>query len=344
MYPLFSMCLITYNQEAVIANAIKNALSQTYPNVEIIISDDHSTDCTYQIIQDIVSSYKGPHQIILNRNKENIGISGNRNIAWNMAKGQWIISQDCDDESLPQRIEIVYKAIQSHPNISYIGTAEYEIDETGHVFANNPFNFSKVLQLSGCNACYRRDLWDIFGPISNSGLDDVMLQFRSLLLGDLLLIDTPTVKKRENSDFSTYLMKEINYMKWCEQSYIQMFDDLEKYKNHLLVEQYTYLKKQLNRKIDYYKSSDFNILLEKKEQIIEVYTNHHLFPKIQKIRNITSSPIKRTKLFLNSFKNFRKLKHQLWKLKKEKRFTNSMEIITLKDICVENKLWATIHL
>jgi glycosyltransferase involved in cell wall biosynthesis len=53
-YPLVSLCIFTYNQEKYIREAVEGALSQDYPNLEIIISDDNSTDSTYDRTIDYV--------------------------------------------------------------------------------------------------------------------------------------------------------------------------------------------------------------------------------------------------------------------------------------------------
>ena len=72
--PLFSFCILIYNQEKLIEEAITAALAQNYSPLEIIISDDHSTDNSWAIAQKVVENYSGPHKIILNRNEKNIGL------------------------------------------------------------------------------------------------------------------------------------------------------------------------------------------------------------------------------------------------------------------------------
>ena len=54
--PLVSFCILTYNQEKFIEDAIKGALSQEYDNLEIIISDDGSTDRTYDIAKNLTNT------------------------------------------------------------------------------------------------------------------------------------------------------------------------------------------------------------------------------------------------------------------------------------------------
>jgi len=74
--PLVTFALFAYNQGKYIRQAVEGALAQTYENLEIIISDDASPDKTFEIMQELVRDYSGPHKIILNRNERNLGIVG----------------------------------------------------------------------------------------------------------------------------------------------------------------------------------------------------------------------------------------------------------------------------
>lgn len=65
--------LMTYNQEAFVADAVRSALAQTYEPIEIWISDDCSTDSTFEIICREVEQYAGKHKVRLNRNKRRLG-------------------------------------------------------------------------------------------------------------------------------------------------------------------------------------------------------------------------------------------------------------------------------
>ena len=74
--PLVSFVLLTYNQELYVKQAVEGALKQDYPTLEIIISDDCSSDSTFEIIQSVVSTYSGKHKVTILRNSSNgIGIT-----------------------------------------------------------------------------------------------------------------------------------------------------------------------------------------------------------------------------------------------------------------------------
>ena len=73
--PLVSMLVIAYNQAQQIGDAVRSALAQTYEPLEIIVSDDASSDATYAAIEAALAGYAGPHRVIARRNTVNQGIS-----------------------------------------------------------------------------------------------------------------------------------------------------------------------------------------------------------------------------------------------------------------------------
>src|SRR5690554_7860762 len=72
--PLVTFALFAYNQEEYIREAVEGAFSQTYEPLEIILSDDCSTDRTFEIMQAMAAEYTGPHEIRVRRNEGNVGV------------------------------------------------------------------------------------------------------------------------------------------------------------------------------------------------------------------------------------------------------------------------------
>jgi glycosyltransferase involved in cell wall biosynthesis len=66
---LISILITAYNCENFIENAIKSAISQTYKNIEILISDDCSTDSTLKIIKKYAILDKRIHFFTSNKNR-----------------------------------------------------------------------------------------------------------------------------------------------------------------------------------------------------------------------------------------------------------------------------------
>src|SRR4051794_34557301 len=101
--PAVTFFVMTYNQSRFVREAVQGALAQTYQPLEILFSDDCSTDGTFEIIQETVKNYSGPHTIVLNRNERNLGVSEHLNKIVALANGELIIAADGDDVSNPHR-------------------------------------------------------------------------------------------------------------------------------------------------------------------------------------------------------------------------------------------------
>jgi len=96
--PLVSILIPAYNCQPWVARAIDSALAQTWPNLEIIVVDDGSTDGTTEALQ----AYAG--RVRLER-QPNGGqnVSRNRLTAW--SRGEWLVYLDADDELAPDAVE-----------------------------------------------------------------------------------------------------------------------------------------------------------------------------------------------------------------------------------------------
>ena len=112
-----SVVMAVYNGEDYLEEAINSILMQTYQDFEFIIVNNGSTDGTAQIINKI----NDPRVKVVQMDN-NQGISAARNLGIDQAKGDWIVLQDDDDISLPQRIEAQVKYLQEHPEVIQVCT------------------------------------------------------------------------------------------------------------------------------------------------------------------------------------------------------------------------------
>lgn len=103
-YPLVTFAIFSYNQEKYIETAIQSALSQDYPNLEIIVSDDSSEDGTFRKASDIISKYDGNHTVRLNKTVTNICTLSHFFEVVDLAKGKILIVAAGDDISKPERV------------------------------------------------------------------------------------------------------------------------------------------------------------------------------------------------------------------------------------------------
>ncbi len=117
MKPLISVIIPAHNSSKTIEYAIISILSQTYPNLEIIVIDDNSTDNTREVVERLMRDssnlkyyslpYDDPDRINKRGRNINAGYMA-RNYGFEKINGEWITFQDADDVSLLNRIEVQY--------------------------------------------------------------------------------------------------------------------------------------------------------------------------------------------------------------------------------------------
>lgn len=111
--PLVSFCVMCFNQERYIGEALEGAFAQTYRPLEVVISDDASTDRSWEIIVEAVAKYRrrpDAAEVVLNRNEANQGDLGNWIALCSLTKGRLLVKADGDDVSFPERTERIVAA------------------------------------------------------------------------------------------------------------------------------------------------------------------------------------------------------------------------------------------
>lgn len=103
--PLVTFAVFAYNQEKYIREAVEGAFSQTYSPLEIILSDDCSSDRTFEIMEEMAARYDGPHRLVLRRNEINLGTAAHFSIAAARSRGDLLVAAAGDDISRVQRVE-----------------------------------------------------------------------------------------------------------------------------------------------------------------------------------------------------------------------------------------------
>ncbi|MFZ7095387.1 glycosyltransferase [Luteimonas dalianensis] len=210
--PLVTFALLAYNQENYVTEAVNGALSQRYPKLQIILSDDASADRTFELMQEAMSRYDGPHEVILRQNKKNEGIGAHVNCIMQIAKGEIIIAAAGDDVSLPDRTSRTVDAFISsdEPVYSVWSRAAY-IDDQGSVlqreFPGNTDGYTEKsmvrnrLPVIGATHAWRNEVFEFFGPLmSDVMFEDNAISFRSYLLGAVKFLDETLVRYRTHMD------------------------------------------------------------------------------------------------------------------------------------------------
>ena len=98
-----SIAMCTYNAERFVLEQLESFLRQTVLPSELVIQDDHSTDRTLEVVE--AFSAKAPFPVLVERNPERLGPTGNFERSMGRCRGDIISLSDADDVWYPQRIE-----------------------------------------------------------------------------------------------------------------------------------------------------------------------------------------------------------------------------------------------
>lgn len=132
MEPLVSIVAICYNQKDYVAATLDSIKEQTYTNLQLIISDDGSTDGTKEIVQKWIDD-NFPSAVFLNHSI-NKGITKNYNTTIPYIKGDFIKLIGCDDVLLPDTIGVLMTKFSELPNdYGIIYTDMHRINESGNL-------------------------------------------------------------------------------------------------------------------------------------------------------------------------------------------------------------------
>ena len=260
--PLITFTLGTYNQEKFIVDALKGAVTQDYENLEIIVSDDCSQDRTFDLIQNFVSNYKGPHRIIVNRNEVNLGLVGHLNKILSLAHGEYIVLSAGDDISFAERSRISYETIIK-AGVSSVSFSYIKIDGEGNVIDSQPDTSNQEIQKydiedylhdcyksGGCARVISRKIIDEFGLLNDDCLtEDTTFNLRAFLLGGIAKCGMPLVYYRIHGK---NVSKGANYYEYVKPQliYNQYLKDTNTALQKGLISEDTYNK--VKKKIDDY--------------------------------------------------------------------------------------------
>ena len=163
--PLVSIVMPAFNAEKTIVRAIDSVLKQTYPNIELLIINDGSTDNT----SEIVSKYRDSRVALINQG--NKGLSGARNTGLENIKGEYVTFLDSDDWCEADFVEKLISSMTvnkaqlsvcgmiAHKNAGVSYSASFE--STHNSFFDNAEFLSKLesgIMNSVCNKLYQTSI------------------------------------------------------------------------------------------------------------------------------------------------------------------------------------------
>ena len=232
-----SVVLLTYNQEAFVAEALQSLLDQDIDDLEIVVSDDASKDKTWDAVSELAQAYAGPKKIILNRNPHNMGIGANYAKAFALSSGDVIFSAAGDDVSLSSRCSDTLAAwVQAGMTPDLVATDALDMKVSGEVvgvktmddvqdwgleawFVRRPYHF-------GASHMMTRRMLAINALRHDLHAEDQCLMFRALLMGSALRVAKPLVKHRQNGVSykpkpTTYALKKAKFIRDAQAALVE---------------------------------------------------------------------------------------------------------------------------
>lgn len=196
--PLITFVLCAYNQEQFIREAVKGAFAQTYSPLEIILSDDGSSDRTFEIMSRMATEYNGPHTVVLNQNQPNLGLVPHANkVIMEISQGDILVMAAGDDISFPDRVEKSWRILEDNPDANCVSFQYQIINRDGipnsirtprkgqlEKYSLSDYISQKGVISNGATRAFRKSVFDYFGPLSdNAATEDSTTLLRCLMLG-----------------------------------------------------------------------------------------------------------------------------------------------------------------
>ena len=168
--PFVSICIPTYNRAGIVGDAIRSALSQTYPALEVLVVDNASSDNTAEV----VALFKDTRLRFV-RNEENLGLFGNFNRCIELARGEIIHILNSDDIIQQGFTQACVDLLMAHPEVAMtftparMGTGEIYGEREDRIY-HPPEGFRAILRNWGLVCCpsvmVRKEIYTMIGPFS----------------------------------------------------------------------------------------------------------------------------------------------------------------------------------
>ena len=236
-----SFLLVTYKHEAFIAEAIRSAMAQDYPQLELVVCDDGSPDRTREILEKELENCPPHIEVVWASQKENRGFHENFNCGLKSCTGDVIVVMSGDDVSVPHRVSTICREFAADPDCMLVCSDWIRIDESGkdlgirgrkrkcqtfaysitsdHIYAKAP--------ICGAVAAYRASLCSLFPPMEKGAhAEDNCFWVRALLAGNIHYLSEPLVFWRTHGqnqrnrirtqDFTLVRDKHLEFL-WSQQ-------------------------------------------------------------------------------------------------------------------------------
>ncbi len=226
-FPLVSIIIYNYNYGRFLQECIESAVSQTYPNIEILFSDNASTDDSWEIALQFSRQY--PDKIFVARNHKNFGATANLKNCMSNVRGKYFMILCSDDKLDNDCIEQAVTRLETHPDACMTLMHRHIMDGAGLVTNEAPFyeqsckifppRQAAVYMMASINPTlsqivYRTDYHSATKSFegasghANRFLGNRVLDFTLACLYPIIYLHTPLVYHRVHPSSDTNLAKD----------------------------------------------------------------------------------------------------------------------------------------
>ena len=230
--PLVSICIPNYNNAKYLGACIGSALDIDYPNTEVVLVDDCSTDDSVSVVQDFAT------RIRLFQNPANLGQPRNTNRCVELSLGEYVVILHSDDLLLPGFADALVPILEAHQEVGMAAGERMVTDETGDPRGIAPFydddcvipgeQQAKVFMMAAflpCQVLVRRAILDKIGGVDERYVAnlDGLLWFKCALQGDVGYTRKPVSVYRSHGESTTaHFNKSVDHISECERTLLKM--------------------------------------------------------------------------------------------------------------------------
>jgi glycosyltransferase involved in cell wall biosynthesis len=206
--------VITFNGIKYLPQQLESIVSQTRAVRHIVISDDNSSDGTWEYLEHWAKH--APVRVTLVRNQPQLGLIANYEQAVSMVEADIVFGADQDDVWLPNKVELMTAIFEEYPEVQLVHTDAILIDGNGQELATtlltelvvsdrerNAVRDGRAYEVyfrrnlvTGATAAFRKSLLDLARPLPSVLYQDAWLAFMASAVGKVHLLDVPTIRYR----------------------------------------------------------------------------------------------------------------------------------------------------
>ncbi len=228
--PRASILLLAYNQAHTVEQAAESCFAQRCEPLEIVLSDDASSDDTFARLRRAAQAYRGPHTVVVRRNEANVGVGEHYNQLLAASQGELLITAAGDDVSTPDRVARLLQAwdaqacradlIASHLiDMDPQGALHdvIRVDDLAQVRSVHDWT-RKRPYIVGAGHAFTRRIMERFGPLGPGVFyEDQVMVFRAIASGGAITVDAPLVHYRRGGTSGQAVFDSAQHMRWWKQ-------------------------------------------------------------------------------------------------------------------------------